>query len=203
MWSLGFGGLHLGPRWSRSEPVEGVEVQATSWQSQHGFRPLLRPSGDLRFDWGIAPSHVFLIMALQRPADHKAWQRGRCAPSETGLNIHQRPFFALAPVCQLGAHPQLQLQAATTFWSKLAGALGIAVQPPRPPLPQCEPPEPGPTGDRVWRRAGWLVTAVHRQKHRRMATLAAALTSSFKELITDFLVLLSNCLRIAFLRAVN
>lgn len=153
LWSFRFGGLHLGPRWPPSERVEGVEVPATSWQSQHGFPPLPGPSGDFRFDWGMAPSHVFLIMALQGPADHRAGQRGRCAPFETGLNIHQRPFFALARLSAwsapdsspgLQSHPEVNwlerwesLCSATTpapmpasraraHWSQLGCGVGLA-----------------------------------------------------------------------------
>lgn len=145
LWSLGFGGLHLGPRWSRSEPVEGVEVPATSWQSQHGFRPLLRPSGDLRFDWGIAPSHVFLIMALQGPADHKAWQRGRCAPSETGLNVHQTIFC-----------PGPRLSAWSPPSTPVAGCNHILKQTGWSTGNRCSAPTPAPAPMRASRaRAHW------------------------------------------------
>lgn len=166
LWSLGFGGLYLGPRCPRSERDEGAEVPTTSWQSQHGFPPLLRPSGDPRFDWGMAPSHVFMIMALQGPADHRAGQRGRCAPFETGLNIRQRPFFALVPVCQLGAHP-----------TPVAGCSHILTQTGWSTGNRCSAPTPAPMpASRArahWSQlgcggglAGWLLPSTDRSTDR-------------------------------------
>lgn len=58
---------------------------------------------------------------------------------------------------------------------------------------------------RVWpTRTGRSVTPLNRQDHRQMLHLQQApLPHPIKELIIDFLALLSNCLMIAFLRAVN
>lgn len=52
---------------------------------------------------------------------------------------------------------------------------------------------------------GWQVgyLPLNRQDHRQMLHLQQPLPHTVKELIIDFLALLSNCLMIAFLRAVN
>lgn len=64
--------------------------------------------------------------------------------------------------------------------------------------------EPGPTGVSQGVAEGWQVGYRPQQTEAETdATLGAALTSSLKELIIDFLALLSNCLMIAFLRAEN
>lgn len=109
------------------------------------------------------------------------------------LTYARDPF--LPSVCRLGAHLPPAARYTVTSRGKLAGALGD---------PWYRPGEPGPTGGSQGVAESWQVGCRPRQTEAQTdATLAAALTSSFKELIIDFPALLSNCLMIAFLRAVN
>ena len=102
-------------------------------------------------------------------------------------------------MCRLGAHPTPAVRYTVTPQGKLAGTLGVPH--PRPPYPSGEP---GPTGVNQGVAEDWQVGYRPQQTEAQTdAILAAALTSSLKELIIDFLALLSNCLMIAFLRAVN
>lgn len=147
-----------GMRVLRSQPLPGNLSTGFHLSSGHLVDP--------RCDWGMAPSHVFLIMALQGPADHRAGQRGRCAPFETGLNIRQRPFFALAPVCQLGAHP-----------TPVAGCSHILTQTGWSTGNRCSAPTPAPMpASRArahWSQlgcggglAGWLLPSTDRNTDR-------------------------------------
>lgn len=145
---------------------------------------------------GMAPSRIFL-MTLQEPADHRDGQRGRCAPFETYDRDHYflwTLFVGLEPTSFQSLYSDIARQTGWSTGNRCPHPLPILVARTR-----AHESQPG-CGRGL---AGRLVTALNRQKHRQMATLATALTSSLKELIIDFLARLSNFLMIAFLRAVN
>lgn len=52
-------------------------------------------------------SDVLLLMTSQGPADHRAGQRDRCAPLESGFewkDTRQSPLFLLGPFYRLETH---------------------------------------------------------------------------------------------------
>lgn len=146
------------------------------------FHLSLRPSGDLRCDWGVALSQVLLLMTSQGPADRRAGKRSRCDPLETGFILRQRPLSS-GPRLLLQSPPNSSFSLHSLIsGGKLAGALGVP-----PPTPH-QSAELGSAGVGQGVAEGWQVGYCPQQTESQTdATLEAALTSSLKELIIDFL----------------
>lgn len=143
-------------------------------------------------------SDVLLLMTSQGPADHRAGQRDRCAPLESGFqwkDTRQSPLSA-GPILS-SRNPPDSSGSTLTCRGQLTGAW---VSPRSQFSEQAHWSQPG-CGPR--RLAGQLLPSTDKTTDRCYTCSKQPLPHPIKELIIDFLALLSNCLMIAFLRAVN